>query len=199
MTHLRIGILGGTFNPIHNGHLLLAKGALEKLGLDKLIFLPTYQAKHKVSLPEDFFSRVKMIELAIQSEDKFLVDTQEIFLRRSSYTYYSLKMLHKKYIDATLFFVIGADSYNNLHTWYRWEELFSLANFIVVNRGNEKISNDRIDLNPDYLKNIIKLNLFIPNISSSEIRSLITHNGKITGLLPGEVEDYIYANELYKK
>jgi len=199
MTHLRIGILGGTFNPIHNGHLLLAKGALEKLSLDKLIFLPTYQAKHKVSLPEDFFSRVKMISLAIQSQDNFLVDMQEIFLRKSSYTYYSLKMLHKKYVNSILFFVIGADSYNNFHTWYRWEELFSLANFIVVNRGNEKIDNAYIDLNPNYLKSVIKLNIFIPDISSSEIRNLITHNEKITGLLPREVEDYIYANELYKK
>lgn len=199
MTHLRIGILGGTFNPIHNGHLLLAKGALEKLSLDKLIFLPTYQAKHKVSLPEDFFSRVKMISLAIQSQDNFLVDMQEIFLRKSSYTYYSLKMLHKKYVNSTLFFVIGADSYNNFHTWYRWEELFSLANFIVVNRGNEKIDNAYIDLNPNYLKSVIKLNISIPDISSSEIRNLITHNEKITGLLPREVEDYIYANELYKK
>ncbi len=199
MTHLRIGILGGTFNPIHNGHLLLAKGALEKLSLDKLIFLPTYQAKHKVSLPEDFFSRVKMISLAIQSQDNFLVDMQEIFLRKSSYTYYSLKMLHKKYVNSILFFVIGADSYNNFHTWYRWEELFSLANFIVVNRGNEKIDNAYIDLNPNYLKSVIKLNISIPDISSSEIRNLITHNEKITGLLPREVEDYIYANELYKK
>lgn len=199
MTHLRIGILGGTFNPIHNGHLLLAKGALEKLSLDKLIFLPTYQAKHKVSLPEDFFSRVKMISLAIQSQDNFLVDMQEIFLRKSSYTYYSLKMLHKKYVNSILFFVIGADSYNNFHTWYRWEELFSLANFIVVNRGNEKIDNAYIDLNPNYLKSVIKLNISVPDISSSEIRNLITHNEKITGLLPREVEDYIYANELYKK
>lgn len=199
MTHLRIGILGGTFNPIHNGHLLLAKGALEKLSLDKLIFLPTYQAKHKVSLPEDFFSRVKMISLAIQSQDNFLVDMQEIFLRKSSYTYYSLKMLHKKYVNSILFFVIGADSYNNFHTWYRWEKLFSLANFIVVNRGNEKIDNAYIDLNPNYLKSVIKLNISIPDISSSEIRNLITHNEKITGLLPREVEDYIYANELYKK
>ena len=140
-----------------------------------------------------------MISLAIQSQDNFLVDMQEIFLRKSSYTYYSLKMLHKKYVNSILFFVIGADSYNNFHTWYRWEELFSLANFIVVNRGNEKIDNAYIDLNPNYLKSVIKLNISIPDISSSEIRNLITHNEKITGLLPREVEDYIYANELYKK
>ena len=65
--------------------------------------------------------------------------------------------------------------------------------------GNEKIDNAYIDLNPNYLKSVIKLNISIPDISSSEIRNLITHNEKITGLLPREVEDYIYANELYKK
>jgi nicotinate-nucleotide adenylyltransferase len=199
MTDLRLGVLGGTFNPIHNGHLLLAKGVFEKLKLNKLIFLPTYQAKHKVGVAENFFSRVEMISIAIGSQEKFSVDVQEIFLNQSSYTYHSLRMLRKKYIDATLFFIIGADSYNSLHTWYRWNELFSLTCFIVVNRGDESPYNDYIDSNVNYLKNITKIDLCIPNISSSKIRSLIAQGKKVTNLLPREVEEYIYINELYKK
>lgn len=198
----RIGILGGSFDPIHNGHLYLAEQSQKQLGLDEVIFLPTYKAKHKDYGPyATFEERCQMIELMIAEKDNFRLDVQEKKLQMNSYTLYSLKAFREKYGSRTeLNFIIGGDSYLNFHLWHRWAEILDLSNILVIHRPgyddefNEIVERDALNKKFD----IIHIEAEAPMISSSEIRRLLKEDEDISAYVNEAVERYIHENRLYQ-
>jgi len=132
----RIGILGGTFNPIHIGHLAIAEWSYEKLKLDKVIFVPTYLPPHKSSRGViDAKTRYKMVELAIKDNPHFEISDFEIKKGGKSYSIDTVRYFSEKFNkDTKLYFIIGEDCLSTLHKWKEIEKLVSLASFVVVNR-----------------------------------------------------------------
>ena len=144
---MRIGILGGTFNPIHVGHLVLAEEAREKLNLDKVIFVPAYIPPHKkeeaLAEPND---RFKMVELALRGNSDFEVSSFEIDSKTTSYSVETLKAFKQKYgEEAKLFFITGADSLGEIYSWKEIDQIFKLSHFIVANRPGYDIANGPAD------------------------------------------------------
>src|SRR3989339_2139610 len=130
---MRIAIMGGTFNTIHFGHLRIAEEVRETFGLDKALFIPTYQPPHKdddsLISPEH---RLLMVRLA--TKDNPFFETSDIEIKRGgrSYSIVTLKELHEKFPKTDFSFIVGTDSFNDITTWCKYEELFKLTNFIVI-------------------------------------------------------------------
>ncbi|NTW72853.1 MAG: nicotinate-nucleotide adenylyltransferase [Eubacteriaceae bacterium] len=202
MGKMKIGILGGTFNPIHYGHLLLAESARDRLSLDKVIFIPTGNNPYKTDDQEvDSFHRYKMTELGIRSNDKFEVSDIEINRRGYTYTIDTLEELEKLYPGDSLFFITGADIIFEIDNWKKADQVLKKTSIITTFRpGYEQENLDvRIEeLRELYGAKIFKLYAPEMDISSSEIRSRIKHGYSIKYLLPEAVEDYIYKNDLYR-
>src|SRR3989338_5638094 len=133
---MRIGILGGTFNPIHFGHLILAEEACFKLKLDKLIFVPAFLPPHKEVEPDiNPRHRLNMVKTAIEDNARFEVSTFEIDSRKKSYSIETLKEFRRvQGADAQLFFITGSDSLKDLFSWKEISEIFKISRFIVANR-----------------------------------------------------------------
>ena len=189
---MKIGILGGTFNPVHIGHLLLAQESVEELGLDKLVFLPSYIPPHKSRAelinPEDRFN---MLLIAIRGNPIFEVSRLEIEKRGTSYSVESLKEFRNLYgVEAELFFVTGSDSLKELSTWKDLNSIFRMAKFVVAERAGYSLEGV-----PEGA-NIISISRV--EISSSEIRERIKENRPIRYLVPDGVREYIEKNKLYK-
>jgi nicotinate-nucleotide adenylyltransferase len=189
---MRIGILGGTFNPIHTGHLVLAEEAREKLNLDKVILVPAYVPPHKkeedLAEPND---RFKMVELAIRGNPNFEVSSVEIDAKTTSYSVETLKAFRQKYgEDARLFFLTGADSLGELYTWKEIDQIFKLSNFIVTNRPGYDIANVPTGVDVVTITSL--------EISSSLIRRKIKEGKSIRYLVPEPVREYIIARRLYR-
>lgn len=190
----RIGILGGSFNPIHLGHLILANTVLEKLKLDSLLFIPCYLPALKSS--KNFASpqaRIKMLKLAIKYNPKFSFSDIEIKRQGKSFTIDTLREL--KQDDSKLFFIIGADNIKEFHLWKEPEKILKLADLIVTNRGGLQVKVPNTILGGKITECII------PNIeiSSSEIRYRVASQKSIKYLVPREVENFIIENKLYHK
>lgn len=188
----KIAILGGSFNPIHIGHLILANTVCEEFNLDKIIFVPCYIQPLKSN--KDFASaedRLAMIKLAIQNNPKFELSDIEIKRKGKSYTVDTLKYFKQKYDD--LYFVIGADNIKDFHRWKEPDTILKLAKLIVTNRGGieQKI--------PQRLRGKKIFVCKIPDIeiSSTLIRNNIRSNKSIKYLVPEKVEKYIIKNKLY--
>ncbi|MCM8781279.1 MAG: nicotinate-nucleotide adenylyltransferase [Candidatus Omnitrophica bacterium] len=188
---MKIGILGGTFNPIHIGHLILAEEVWEKLALDKIIFVPTYLPPHKddadIALAQD---RYAMVKLAIRKNRKFLVSDIEIKRDGRSYTIDTIKELKKIYPKDELYFIIGSDLVNYLGEWKDLEEITKLVKFIVATRPGyplEKI--------PTYISTIA---IRAVDISGFEIRKNIRENKSFRYLVPESVYRYIIKKKLYR-
>jgi nicotinate-nucleotide adenylyltransferase len=188
----KIAILGGSFNPIHIGHLILANTVCEEFNLDKIIFVPCYIQPLKSN--KDFASaedRLAMIKLAIQNNPKFELSDIEIKRKGKSYTVDTLKYFKQKYDD--LYFVIGADNIKDFHRWKEPDTILKLAKLIVTNRGGieRKI--------PKRLRGKKIFVCKIPDIeiSSTLIRNNIRSNKSIKYLVPEKVEKYIIKNKLY--
>lgn len=187
----RIGILGGTFNPVHNGHLAIAQTALEKLRLDKVIFVPAKLPVHKdPSLVVSPGKRLSMVELAVQTYDCFECSDIEIARKGKSYSIETVRQFRKKYADDKLYFIIGADSSLKLHTWKRIDELVTMVSFVCVNRPG----------NPSGLSQEPCRHISMPalDISSSMIRSRIAKGLPVGYLLPQPVEEFIQKKKLYR-
>lgn len=187
----RIGILGGTFNPVHNGHLAVAQTALEKLRLDKVIFVPAKLPVHKdpriVVAPA---KRLKMVELAIAPYAHFAASDIEISRKGKSYSIETVREFRKKYADDKLYFIIGTDSSLKLHTWKRIDELVKMVSFVCVNRpGNSPAATQQ---------RCRHLKMSELDISSSTIRSRIAKGLPVGYLLPEAVEDYISQKKIYR-
>lgn len=205
-----IGVFGGTFNPIHNAHLLIAEEARVRLKLNKIIFIPSSNPPHKkVSKLIGGHHRLNMVKLAIKDNPFFTSSDIEIRRGGKSYSIETIRQLKKNYEGAELFFIIGADSILDFTAWKDWDALLELCNFAVFSRpGYEFVGSDftliknkmRGVLRDKSLINKIiyfKTNVF--DVSSTDIRGKIRKNESVKYLVPDEVIKYIKKHKLYEK
>ena len=188
---MKIGILGGTFNPIHIGHLILAEEVREKLSLDRVIFVPTYLPAHKGNSDiAPAKARLAMVKLAIKGNKYFSVSDIEIKRNGRSYTIDTLKEFKKAYPKDELYFVIGSDLLKYLDEWKDLGEIIKMVRFIVATRPGyplEKI--------PSHISTIP---IRAVDISGFEIRKAIKENKSFRYLVPGSVLKYISLKRLYR-
>lgn len=201
MARKGLGILGGTFDPVHMGHLHMAEAVYERMQLEQIMFIPAYVAPHKVGL--DFApaeERFRMTQLAVEPYSQFVVS--DIELRRSgvSYTIDTVRELSKIYAGRELYFIIGADSVVQLHTWNNIYDLLELATFVAAGRpGYEGVMEQVVaTLGAEAAKRIVLLDTPEYDISSTDIRTRIRSGQSLAGLVPSAVEEYIRSHGLYK-
>lgn len=191
---MRVGIFGGTFNPVHMGHLVTAETVRELYSLDRVIFVPAKLPVHKEL--EDSVSadeRCHMVMRAIEDNPCFDVSRIEIDRISPSYTVLTLDELKKEFSDAELFLIIGADSYNSIHTWKDYREILDTVSIIVMKRNRDEIRNDLVDRG-----NILIADNPEIDISSTEIRRRIKNNMTVRYILPQKVIEYINSRGLYR-
>ncbi|MBN2541699.1 nicotinate-nucleotide adenylyltransferase [bacterium] len=192
---MKIGILGGSFNPIHLGHLIIGEYTREEFDLDIILFVvgyaPPHKASHTLLSPE---KRMEMTGIAIESNPHFELCDIEFEENQSSYTVDVLKSLQKKYPEDTiLYLIIGSDSLLEIKTWRNWRELWSWAKIVVIPRKGFSIADAPLDKEQE---------IFVSGcpqieISSSDIRMRIIDKRSIRYLVPTEVQKYISDQKLY--
>jgi len=198
----KIGILGGSFDPLHNGHLSIAEAAAEELRLDRVILMPAKVSPFKLGRKmADEKDRVAMVSLMAAVNDKYIVSTLEIDNDGISYTYDTMCQLRKLYTDDELWFLMGTDAFLSLDTWYKGPELLKGFAFAAAPRPGfdirvlEKKAAEYID---NYDAKISILHNRMLYISSTEIKSAIREGRPIGSFVPEEVERYINEHGLYK-
>lgn len=185
----RIGILGGTFDPPHNGHLLIANEVQSSLNLDEVWFMPNQEPPHKMkSGSASNKNRLEMLERAIKDNKAFHIQPLELEREGPSYTFDTMKILHEKYEGYQFFFIIGADMIEYLPKWHKIEELIKLVQFVGVRRPS-------YNHQTDYPILYVDVPLF--DVSSSMIRERLNTGKTVKYLLPELVIDYIEENHLY--
>lgn len=197
----RLGIMGGTFNPIHNGHLYLAREAREQYHLEQVLFMPSgtpYMKDQKEVLPGEF--RVMMTKLAIQDDPYFSLSTMEIEKEGNTYTYETLEALNGIYPQAELFFILGADSLFAIEDWRLPERIFTSCKILAAIRDDvsfSEIEKQARNLKQKYDADILILKTNTVDISSSMIRKHLSEGTSVKGLIPDAVYDYILNHNLY--
>jgi nicotinate-nucleotide adenylyltransferase len=197
----KIGLLGGSFNPIHTGHLLLAESARDQYELDKVLFIPTGNNPFKLSQDEiSREHRLKMVELAIEGNESFEILTLEIDQEGITYTIDTINKIKRIYPDSDFYFIAGADLMFEITLWKGAPELLKAVKFITTFRPG--YSHDRLDMRIQELQDIYgasiyKLYATEMDIASSDIRSRIKNGYSIRYLLPDSVESYIREHDLY--
>lgn len=201
-SRVRIGISGGTFDPIHLGHLIIAENIRESMSLAKIIFIPTGRPPHKnIAEVTDAIHRYNMVCKAIRGNPFFEVSRMEIDRPGYTYTVDTLRELRQVYGDgARLFFITGADIIPELPTWKEFEKIFSMCEIVAVLRpGYERseIAKEITKLEKGYKARIYIVDAPLIGISSTWIRQNIKEGKSIRYLVPAEVEEYIRTNGLY--
>ena len=197
----KIGILGGTFNPIHFGHLILGQSAKEEFGLDKVLVMPTKNPAYKtISGGVTEQNRIDMIQLAIQDFPYFEFSDVELRRDGATYTVDTLKELKVENSEDKFYFIMGADSLYQIETWEDPDKILSMVNVLVATRND---SRSALDAQIDYLEDkyhgkIYHLNSPSIEISSNEIRKRNVSGQSIHFFLPEPVIDYIERNGLYE-
>jgi nicotinate-nucleotide adenylyltransferase len=197
----KIGILGGTFDPVHLGHIGLAQAALHELMLDEVLLMPANKQPFKKNKHvEDASKRLRMIELATSNCERIGVTDIELQSEGLSYTYDTMIKLMKIYPDTEICFILGSDSLLKIESWYKGKELLKLCSFAVGLRpGDDRtMLRDEADrLMHDYGCKVALLEDLMKPISSTAIREHVHNKESISGLVGSEVEEYIYEQGLY--
>lgn len=197
----RIGLFGGSFNPIHSGHINLAVSVMEKLMLDKVIFIPSGLAPHKSSSEyADSADRLEMCRLATEEYESFEVSDYEINKSGKSYSVYTVEHFRKIFPDDELFLMVGSDMLLTFDTWFRYEDILKNAVLAAVSRnGNDFDELYKMTEKLSDLGRIVVINNDAITISSSKIRKMIKNNEDISCYLNGKVVKYIILKNLYSK
>lgn len=186
---MKIGILGGTFNPPHIGHLILAQEVYQKLGLDKILFIPTNLPPHKESHNVSALDRLAMVKIALGGDRRFEVLDLEIKRGGVSYTIDTVRELKRRYLKAEFYLIVGSDLANDLPTWKYFRELKKAVKIVVAKRRAYPLKKrDRF----------IILNIVQMGIASSYIRGLIKRRLPIKYLVTEGVAQYISKHKLYQ-
>lgn len=189
----KIGIFGGTFDPIHIGHLITTQFVLEQRKLDKIIFIPCYISPHKTNYnSSNPVHRLNMLKLAIEGIPYFESSDFEIRKGNISYTYDTILELKKTYHYIEL--IIGYDNLIVFDKWYKPDEILDLAKLVVMKRVIDKDA----EVKNKYFEKAIILNTPSIEISSSEIRERVKNNLSIDFMVPEKVKNYIIKNNLYR-
>lgn len=218
---MRLGVLGGTFNPIHNGHLAIARQTREALGLDRILFIPTNDPPHKphqgLAPAKD---RYEMVRLAIDSDPLFVISNIELRRSGTSYSIDTVRQLRHEYgPESELFFLIGLDAFLDFPTWHEPETLLTLCSFVVISRPGLSFQalstlpllpplsqQALLDLDrgvssrltvPMGTHSLICLRLPPSDVSASGIRSKFKQGLPTANLLPPQVESYILQHHIY--
>jgi len=198
----KVGLLGGTFNPIHNGHLYIASEAMEKLNLQEILFMPAGNPPHKRNKPIlDAKLRMEMVSLAVGDYKDFTLCDYEVNKQGYSHTYETLKYLKSVYEDIEIYFITGGDSLAEIFTWKNVDEILSLSHFVVFNRPGytlEELLSQKKRVEEIYNKEIIFLDLLQLDISSTDIRNRIKNNSQYKFFLPDRVYNFIEKLNLYR-
>lgn len=211
-----IGILGGSFDPIHNGHLRTAVELREKLGLSEVRLVPCGQPPHRGGPVASADQRVAMLRLAIARESGLLIDEQELQRAGPSYTYYTLSAIRERDARAPLCLIIGADQFVNFETWHRWKEIPQLAHLVVVYRPGWNLSGQIANAElaqyvQEHLVDDTAMLRAAPagllyfaqvsqmDIASSRIRELVAAGLSARYLVPDTVWEYIQKQHLYQR
>jgi nicotinate-nucleotide adenylyltransferase len=214
----RVGLLGGTFDPVHNGHLGLAAQTIQLFDLQKVLFIPVSQSPHKLhDRPTSSPHRVAMLERALERENAFSIDLLEIEKGGISYTIETLSRLKESHPDWELFLILGADAFMLMDTWKSFADILKLCHVLVSTRPGVKLelpaklsralgikktalenSNLPITLNPVTGKTIRLYQIPTQDISSKEIRLRVQAGKEIKNLLPPAVDHYIMKHRLYR-
>ena len=207
-----IGILGGTFDPVHNGHIRLAIEFYERLGLTELRLIPLRFPPHREPPLAEPGQRLAMLQLAVANISGLVVDDCEIRKETTSYTIETVCLIKERIGDLPVCLLMGFDAFSKIHTWHRWEELLEYVHIAIADRpGNttKEYSRDLAELikshltgNVSELQNspsgkIYRLTMPMLDISATQIREIISNNQCASGLLPGKVLEFINANNLY--
>jgi nicotinate-nucleotide adenylyltransferase len=214
--HRRLGVIGGTFDPIHVGHLAAARAAATTVGLDEVVFVPSHEPPHRAAGPRaSSFHRFAMVSLAVAPEPGFLASDLELLRPGLSFTADTLRTLHAEGRPAShLFFIIGTDAFAEIATWHDYPALLGLAHFVVISRPGRSFDGlrERLPQLADRMcempggqageKQAASPHIFLvhadtPDVSSTEIREKAVAGGEIAGLVPAGVEEHIRRHQLY--
>ncbi|QDV52464.1 nicotinate-nucleotide adenylyltransferase [Gimesia fumaroli] len=198
---MRIGIFGGTFDPVHHAHLLLAEQSREQANLDEVWFIPAGSPPHKESTGiSSGKQRREMLDFAIAGNPTFVIKDLELHREGPSYTVETLRQLKETHPDDEFFLIVGADSVRDLHTWREPEAILELATLIGVNRPNISLP-DLTELTQKFGEDVITKILWVTmpgiDISSTDIRKRIREKKSVRYMSPRSVEVYIHNNRLY--
>jgi nicotinate-nucleotide adenylyltransferase len=213
-----IGILGGTFDPIHYAHLRLAQELAEGLGLARVLFVPTGTPPHRGTPRVDGSHRLEMVRIAINGNPLFETDDREIRRQGISYTYDTVSELRAQFGERPLCLLMGTDAFSALTTWHRWEELFEFAHIVIAHRPGYSLQQLQASL-PAVLRkvylhrlisaagtlranragSVLAREITALDISATQIRETLARGASPRYLAPDPVLDYIERNQLYKE
>ena len=195
----KIGLMGGTFDPIHPAHIEIAKCAKEQYNLDEVIFMTSGNPPHKKGQNvTDAKLRLEMVRLAINGIDGFTASDYEVNKPEYSYSVNTLKWLHTEYPDAEIYFLIGEDSLDYIDKWYRPEEILNLCTVLVYPRiGMETLKRTLIETQSVLGGDIRIIEAPVYGVSSTQIRNVIGSGADASELLNERVYEYIRRNNLY--
>lgn len=215
----KIGLFGGTFNPIHRGHIKAAEIVSKKFLLDKLYFIPSYIPPHKESVQiASPRHRLRMVELAVAPFPHFKPSSIEIDAGGKSYSIVTLKKIKSQYPKAKILFLLGVDAFLEIETWRDYEKVLEQCSFIIMSRPQFRLDDAHEVLSKKYSQRIVDLSgscapvdiensanmiFLVPiqalDISSTEVRERVMRDQSIQELVPESVEHYIKERGLYKK
>lgn len=205
---LAIGILGGTFDPIHYGHLRPAQEAFAQLGLAELRLIPAFQSPHREPPVADSMHRLKMVELAIRDIPGFQADDRELRRGGLSYTVTTLESLRAEPGERALCLLIGMDQFLSFERWHRWRDILGLCHLAVMNRPGSgapalpdwaaaRVTTDCATLARTTAGRLVFLPVRPQDISASAVRARLAHGESVSGLVPEAVIDYIRRHHIY--
>jgi nicotinate-nucleotide adenylyltransferase len=197
----RIGILGGTFDPPHVGHLILAEYSAEALDLAHLYFVPAADPPHKQGeVKAPVRHRMAMLECAIEGNERFSLSRIDVDRPGPHYSLDMVRILRSEYPDADLYFVMGGDSFHDLPAWYRPDEIIALTNLVVMRRPYDNIHPDMHEgVLPGLAQRVQVIDAPLLEISSTDIVERVQHGMSVRYLVPDSVLEYIRQNGLYSK
>lgn len=183
---LRVGILGGTFDPVHNAHLAIARTAFERLSLGRILWIPTGAPGYREPPVAPANDRVAMLKLALGSESRYAIDERELRPGASGFTFDSISSLKSENPHGEFVLIMGADQYEKRATWHRWPELEKLCEVAVVARPGSALGTGAKTLP-----------MAPSSVSASDIRARICRGEDASGMVPAEVLNYIREKRLY--